>query len=429
MSPEPRAVSAAPVSPAEKITATFTLGIGSNFSTLAGVLAAWIFLTRTGWVDGFWQQLFQAFLLAPVFLGDAMNAYVLGRIDLDTRRGWDDIQITDEGRRALSRLRYPWRALSIATTTSLAAIFLVAHAPEPAAFAWVRYVFPALLFIQAARCLFTIRTYIAPRLPSFGGTSLFRRAVWAYLAGALWLGWLLTRPLAPFAWWSVPLHGCVFFLISGWLQPLPSRFSVFQPGGSGRKLPKLVVEPLRAGIGQPAISGDVRGEEARWQSEHGFVTISDVRMPLLEMPLFEAAGTALAAPDNTALLLVLQSEVRSRPHCTLISWIDGKAFVTTNFGSTTSRFPAGITYLPRNPDEAPASFLAAHRTSCPSGAVTSIPQPPWQALQAMVEAMVVFLHREIQVPAGGATSEVPLQKGGLAGEATAQTTNVEVTDK
>ncbi|HOT26667.1 MAG TPA: hypothetical protein PLU72_00675 [Candidatus Ozemobacteraceae bacterium] len=428
MSPEPRAASAAPASPADKITATLTLGIGSNFSTMAGVLAAWIFLTRTGWVDGFWRQLFHAFLLAPVFLGDAMNAYVLGRIDLDTRRGWDDVQITEEGRRALSRLRLPWRALSIATATSLAAIFLVARAPEPAAYAWVRYVFPALLFIHAARCLYTIRTYIAPRLPSYGGAALFKRAVWAYLAGALWLGWLLTRPHAPFAWWSVPLHGCAFFLISGWLQPLPSKFSVFHPAGSGRKLPKLVVEPLRAGVVQPAISGDVRGEEARWQSEHGFVTISDVRMPLLEMPLFEAAGTALAAPDNTALLLILQSEVRPRPHCTLISWVDGKAFVTTNFGSTTSRFPAGITYLSRNPGEAPASFLAAHRAACPGGAGTAIPQPPWQALQAMVEAMVVFLHREIQVPAAGASAGTP-DRGSGAGDGTpAQTTNAEVID-
>lgn len=429
MSPEPRAVPATPASPADKITATFTLGIGSNFTTMAGVLAAWIFLTRTGWVDGFWKQLFQAFLLAPVFLGDAMNAYVLGRIALDTRRGWDDVQITDEGRRALSRMHYPWRALSIATSASLAAIFLVSLAPDPAAFAWVRYVFPTLLFFHAARCLYTIRTYVSPRLPSFGGAALFKRAMLAYLAGALWLGWLLTRPHAPFVWWSVPLHGCAFFLIVGWLQPLPSKFSIFQPGGSGRKLPKLVVEPLRAGISQPAISGDVRGEEARWQSEHGFVTISDVRMPLLEMPLFEAAGTALAAPDNASLLLVLQAEVRSRPHCTLISWVDGKAFVTTNFGSTTSRFPAGITYLSRQPDETPASFLAAHRAACPAGTDTTIPQPPWAALQAMVEAMIVFLHREIQVPAAGPHQEAPLQACKPVEGTSAQATIAEVTDK
>lgn len=421
MTPEPQSASA---SPAAKIKATFILGLGSNFSTMGGVLAAWILLSRTEWVAGFWWQLFHALLLAPVFLGDAVNAYVLGRISLDTQYGWDDIRITEEGRRALSRLHYPWRALSLATAASLAALFLTSYSPDPSAYAWVRYVFPALLFIHAARCLYTIKAYISPRLPSYGGTALIRRALWAYLAGTVWVGWLLTRPMEPSPWWAVALHGLAFFLVAGWLQPLPSKFSVFQPGGSGRKLPKLVVEPLRGGVGLPAISGDVRSEEARWKSEHGFVPISDVRMPLLEMPLFEAAGTALAASDASSLLLILQSEVRGRPHRTLVSWMDGKAFVTTNFGATTARFPSGITYLSRSADEAAASFLEAHRATCPVGACSTIPQPPWPALQGMVEAMVIFLHREIQVPTPAMPSD-----GAATAPASVEAKDAEVTCK
>lgn len=404
------------------------LGLGSNFTTMAGVLAAWIFLSRTEWVIGFWRQLFHAILLAPIFMGDAVNAYFLGRIRLDTQRGWDDIRITDDGRRALSRLYFFWRTLSFATAASLAAIFIVTLSPNPASYAWIRYLFPALLFMHASRCLYTIKAYVTPRLPAFGGTALAKRAVLAYAVSAFWIGWLLMRPHQPEFWWAVPLHGLVFFLIAGWLQPLPSRFSILRPGGSGRKLPRLVVEPLDGGAGQPAISGDIRSEEARWQSEHGFVTISDVRMPLIEMPLFEATGTVLAAPDATSLLLILQSEFHPRPHRTLVSWIDGKTVVTTNFGTTAARFPAGITYVSRNPDEAAAPFLAAHRAACPAGANSTIPQPPWPALQAIVEAMVVFLHREIQVPANGAQLFAKRPDGVIKEEKPVATASVEMKD-
>jgi len=397
---------ARPVSATDKIKATFALGVGSNFSTMGGLLAAWVLLSRTGWIEGFWSQVFHAFLVAPVFMGDAINAYALGRIQLDTRNGWDDIQITDEGRQTLARLHLFWRGLSFATAASLAGMLLVSYAPVPAEYAWTKSLFPALLFLHSSRCLYTIQAYISPRMPSFGGTSLIRRAGFAYGIGIVWVGWLLMRQQGPESWWGLLFHGIVFFMVMGWLQPLPSKFSVFRPSGSRRNLPKLVVEPLRGSVNEPAISGDVRSEAGRWQSEQGFAVISDVRMPLLEMPLFEATGTALAASDASALLLILQSEVRGRLHRTLVSWIDGKAVVTTDFGSTTARFPAGITYFAREAGERPAVFLTAHKEAFPAGAIQSVPQPPWAALQAMVEAMVVFLHRELQVPASAAAREL-----------------------
>ncbi|HEY9070778.1 MAG TPA: hypothetical protein VIV61_11035, partial [Candidatus Ozemobacteraceae bacterium] len=361
MTPDPR-----PVSGADKLKATLMLGIGSNFSTMAGILAGWVILGRTGWIDGFWSQILFALLLAPIFMGDAINAYVLGRIRLDALHGWDDVQITDEGRRALGRMHFFWRTLSFLTAASLAALFLVSRSPEPVRFETVRVLFPALLFLHAARCFHTVHAYIAPRIPAFGGMALVKRFALAGGIGIPWVCWLTLRDVAPEAWWSMILHGIVYFLISGWLQPLPSKFSVFQPSGSGRRLPRLVVEPLRGGLAEPAVSGDVRREAERWQADHGFALLSDVRMPLLEMPLFEATGTALASADGRSVLLLLQSEVRPRPHRTLVSWIESKALVTTDFGATTARFPGGITYVSRPTGEAPAAFLAAHEAAVPA---------------------------------------------------------------
>ncbi|HNW37174.1 MAG TPA: hypothetical protein PKM25_19690, partial [Candidatus Ozemobacteraceae bacterium] len=365
----------------EKIKATFALGVGSNFSTMGGLLVTWVLLTRTGWIEGFWNQILYTFLAAPVFMGDAINAYALGRIRLDTSHGWDDIQITDEGRHALSRLHPFWRGLSFATAASLAGMLLVSYAPVPSEYAWTKLLFPVLLLLHSSRCLHTIHAYISPRMPSFGGASLVRRAGFAYGIGVVWIGWLLMRQQGPETWWGLLFHGIVFFMIMGWLQPLPSKFSVFRPGGSGRSLPRLVVEPLQGRVNEPAISGDVRSEAGCWQSEHGFTVISDIRMPLLEMPLFESTGTALAASDASSLLLILQSEVRGRPHRTLVSWADGKAVVTTDFGATTARFPAGITYTAREAGELPSVFLAAHNAACSAVVVQPVPMPPWQALQ------------------------------------------------
>jgi len=405
MTPDPH-----PGSGADKLKATLILGIGSNFSTMAGILAGWVLLGRTGWVDGFWSQILVALLLAPTFMGDAINAYALGRIRLDTLHGWDDIQITEEGRRALGTLHHARRLLSFLTAAALAFLLLVSFAPDPGRFGAVRMLFPALLVLHAARCFHTVHAYVAPRIPAFGGMALVKRFALAFGIGIPWVCWLILRAPAPEAWWSMILHGTVYFLISGWLQPLPSKFSVFQAGRSGRRLPRLVVEPLRGGLADPAISGDVRREAGAWQSDHGFALLSDVRMPLLEMPLFEATGTALASADHRAVLLLLQSEVRPRPHRTLVSWLEGKAFVTTDFGATTARFPGGITYLSRPAGEAPATFLAAHEAAIDAGRAQTIPQPPWPALQAMVEAMVVFLHREIQVPSA-ATSAAAADSG------------------
>lgn len=374
----------------EKLKSTVMLGIGSNFFTFLGMLCTWILVERTGWVQGFWAQATQAVAVAPAFLSDSLNSYVLGRIRLDVNKNWDDIQMTAAGKQKLVQWHFLWRLLSF-TTSALLALHLVAmSAPNPGDWAWVRCAFLAAFLLHCLRCFFVIRVYIAPRLPVFGGAGLRKRMLGVGFIGAGWFLWLLTRDLVPFGRLGAIFHGTILFLICGAMQPLPSRYSIFHPGRVTRPRPLMVVQELSDD--DIASAGEaIRHEVQNWCGQHQFTSVGSLRMPLLELPLFQASGTMLVSDDRIHLLLILQSDVRKRVHRTILTYSGAQLFMTTDFGAPEARFPDHILYLNLPTELSPADFFRRHQERLPAS-LTAFPAKPTEALQTEVEQMFSFLH-------------------------------------
>lgn len=377
----------------DKLKANFALGLGANFFTMGGVVIAWIVLTKTEWVSGFWWQLVHALALSPAFMGDALNSYALCRIRLETHRGWDDIQITVEGRKALDRLHYVWRGLSLATTATLATVLLTGLSPDPIPWFRLRWVFAGLFALQFLRCQYTISAYFAPRVPFLGGISLIRRSVvFAGVAGA-WFIWLHLHGPVPF---SIPLmltHGTIFFLFAAALHPMPSKFSIFRPGRpESRILTKA--EPITSFEEGSTLASPAALEEVQlWQGKFGFQSLGKIRLPLPEMPIFSAFGEALLSPDRTVLALYLQSEIRKQPHRVLFSSWSGKTILSSDFGAADARFPAEVLFQSLLPGVPATDLLAAHSRAI-TGPATPLPLEICDWLTEFSQRMVGFLREE-----------------------------------
>ncbi len=382
--------------PGDKLRAIFLLGMGSNFFTLAGAVIGMIVLGKTEWIEGFWSQALLAACLSPAFMGDAVNAYVLGRIRLEGEKGWDDVQITAAGRASLVGWFRLWRTLSFLSAAALGGILLTSLAPDPvAAGRPFRVLFPLLFAAHAGRCLYSLGAYVAPVLPRFGGRELLWRAVAAGVFFAGWLKWLYAGAAGPFTAWGFLGHGTAYFLLCAYLQPLPSKFSALAPAPRG---PDLAVTRLDEGLENAAERLAIQEATAWWKGEGGFVSLGFLRLPLLELPLFQATGEALLSPDRTSLLLVLISEVRPRVHRALYSPLGERVAVTTDFGAPDARFPDEILYETRPVDERPSAFLARHEAR--TAGRQRVEDPPWPWLEALVIIVLQFLARKQPRPAG-----------------------------
>ncbi len=411
----------------EKLKATFALGISSNYSTLFGIVLGWVTLAKSGWVGDFWSSLFTAFLMAPAFMGDAINSYVLGKIRLDTLKNWDDIQVTPEGRKALDRLHLFWRGLSFLTAALLAGIFITSFAPQPGDWRFVKVLFLATFILHFLRCNHSVSAYMAPRVPFLGGMALMRRMVLTGSIFSAWMVWLWIRNDVPFSSFGMILHGTVFFLLCGAFQPLPSRFSVFQPGKLRPKKISTKVEPLESAPEDAPSAEAVRLLRDAWTKDGSFERVGPLQMPLLELPIFQAVGEALLSKDRRILLLLLQSEVRERVHRVLISAPKdtqspsasaGGGFlaptprflITTDFGSPKAHFPETWTYLTRAFEEGDPLFLSSHRERL-SVELREIASPPWPFLNEMLSEMSEFLQRTAPKEGTGAEGKEPGGEG------------------
>ncbi len=384
--------------PGDKLKAIFQLGMAANFFTLVGAVLGLIVLGKTEWVVGFWAQAWYALCLTPLFMGDAINAYVLGRLRLEGERGWDDVQITPEGRQNLVGWFRLWRTLSFLTAVTLAGKLLTTLAPDPAIGQGLFLLFPILFLAHAVRCLHTLQAYVAPVLPAFGGRALVWRAASLLVLFCGWLTWL-GRRTGPVTGLDLIGHGIVYFLICAWLQPLPSKYSILRPT---RSAPDLGVTLLPEGLENAAERLAIQEAGAWWKGEGGFVSLGCLRLPLLELPLFQATGEALLSPDRSSLLLLLISEVKPRVHRALYSSGGDRAYVTTDFGAPEARFPDEILYETRPGDEPAADFLARHQQRC--ARCGPLEDPPWAWLEALVLLVLQFLaRRRPGEPASGAS--------------------------
>ncbi len=378
----------------DKLKTIFFLGLTCNLTTFVGCTAVWITLSRNGWVEGPLDTVLAVLSYVPIFMADAINHYTLGRIRLEHHKGWDDVQISVKGREKVARFYQFYRFVSIMPAYLLAAAFVYSNAPGSVYAGQLKIAFLLAFALNTVRASYLLQRYIAPRLPSYGGKSLFRRLLITLSVFAVWFWWFYDQSGQAFTHKAIFGSGVLYFLLSGLMQPLPARFSLLKPSRTGVgqdffKVNKLSDEQLYAIPGSDAFTETVKQP----LTEAGFRVLGNIRMPLIELPLFQSWGVIMISDDNRILALLLDTEVKKGPYRSLLSFAPNKTVITTDFGSGQARFPADVNYKLVERSLQKSEMLKLHRSRLDSN-FTDLSDTAWQRLEDLVRHILRFLENE-----------------------------------
>lgn len=378
----------------DKLKTVFFLGLTCNFTTFFGCAAVWIALARNEWVSGLIETALIVFSFAPVFMGDAVSSYTLGRIKLEAEKGWDDVQISVRGREKVAKFYRFYRALSILPAYLLAASIVATWGGDALLVQRLKIAFLVACALNFARSAHLLQRFIAPRLPGYGG----RRLVWRMLiiSGIFtaWYLWFYNLPHQAMSKLAIIASGVLYFIISGVLHPLPTRFSLLRPGRPASRVAFFSVELLSDEQLQ-AIPGSGIFTEALRQPlcEAGFRFLANIRMPLIELPLFQSWGVAMISADGRTLGLLLDTEVKKGPYRCLISVGGGRFVITTDFGSGQAKFPAAVCYKLVERSLNKAEMLKLHHART-GGDFEQLNSVAWQRLEELVKTILRYLESE-----------------------------------
>ncbi len=390
----------------DKLKAVFFLGLSCNLTTFTGCAITWIVMAKNGWIEGIWQTALTVLAFIPVFMADAIDNYTLGRIRLEHDKGWDDVQISVHGRRKVAHYYQFFRFLSIIPAYLLAATMIVSYSDQPHTAQTFKIAFLVAFAAQFYRSYWLLKRHIATRLPSFGGRRLTGRTLIIASIFTLWFSYFWNLPAQPYSLGQIAGSGLLYFLIAAVLHPLPTRYSLTRPGrpiarGNFFKIEVIDNEQLNSLPGAAGIDDTMRQPFTTASFRH----LANLRMPLLELPLFQAWGQALMAEDGRSLLLLLACEPHKGIHRSLISHAAGKYFVTTDFGAQQARFPESIEYLLIDRRTSGDEMLRLHSCRIAETAVT-LSDPPWNHLETIINSVIAFLETENARKSSGITESV-----------------------
>ena len=378
----------------DKLKAVFFLGLSCNLTTFTGCAVTWIVMAKNGWVTGIWQTALSVLAFVPVFMADAIDNYTLGRIKLEHDKGWDDVQISVHGRQKVARYYQFFRILSIIPAYLLAAVMIASYSGQPETAQTLKIAFLAAFAIQFYRSYWLLKRHIAPRLPSFGGRRLTGRSLIIASIFTLWFLYLWNLPAQPYSPGQIFASGLLYFFIAATLHPLPTRYSLTRPGrpvarGNFFKVEILDDEQLGS---LPGATGIDDALLQPFLANH-FSLIANIRMPLLELPLFQSWGKSLVAEDKKTLLLLLACEPHKGVHRCLISQISEKYLVTTDFGAQQAKFPDNVAYQVHDRKLSGESLLKSHQQRLNAHA-SELSEQPWHHLETIVKSVIAFLEAE-----------------------------------
>ncbi len=219
-----------------KLKSILFLGLSCNQTTILGCLIVWIILSRNE-VSSFWHNITFVLCVAPFFMGDAVDYYVLGRIRLEEQNGWDDIRMTSEYKKRISKYFYFYRALSVLSSYLTVALMTILSMKVEIPLEFIASISSKLvailgpiLFINFAFSLQTIIKGIAPIIPQYKRQGLILRIVFVIIACVIWFYLLFNANVnkEQLANYVVFFTGILYFLISGLMHPLPAKGSLFE---------------------------------------------------------------------------------------------------------------------------------------------------------------------------------------------------------
>ncbi|MGM0601035.1 MAG: hypothetical protein ACQETH_14595 [Candidatus Rifleibacteriota bacterium] len=378
------------------------LGISSNFTTLVGLVLIWILLVRSQTVEGTLATLIAVLAFTPVFMADAINHYCLGRIRLEHYKGWSDIQITPEGRSKTAHNYFFYRAISIIPAYLLAASFFASFNASPEVVSNLKLAFLSAFVLHFARATWFLQAFIAPKLSGFGGKRLVIRTFIAASTFLMWFVWFWSpsQTLSDNSYSNTAIFfsGVFYFFLNSFLHPLPARYSLLRKGKRVKSKAFFRVERLEdRQLNSLGNSKEIAEISEKGGEKLGFEHFANLRMPLIELPLFQCWGKAFSSPDGCVALLFLDSEVKRGVHRSLISMNNKNIYITTDFGSPQARFPENVKYrnFARNTDA--KELLSAHHDLIKNVECYDIRETIENRLEEFIKDMIKFLENNAAV--------------------------------
>jgi hypothetical protein len=384
----------------ERIKTVFLLGLSSNLTTVAGLILVWVLLARNEWVSGFFETLFMVLAFAPIFMADAINHYCLGRIKLEYFKGWDDVQVTHQGRKLVAIHHQLFRITSIVPAYFLAGSILAQLSSMSVDMKLnLRMAFLAAFILHFFRATWFLNKCIAPRLPGYGGHRLFLRTIISAVAFYLWYVYFLSNIAGNdvktefITASAIFANGMFYFLLNAFMHPLPTRFSLLRPGKAIRKEAFFSVEIIDEDQLKSLHNGqDILETARRIETNTEFVQNKNLRLPLLELPLFQAWGTILSSQDGKTIMMILDSEVKRGVHRSLISIADsGLTFVSTDFNAPKAKFPEFLKYKTYPKNIADVELLKDHMNSIEGHQLLNLENIFAGKIEAIIKEMIRFL--------------------------------------
>jgi hypothetical protein len=246
--------------------------------------------------------------------------------------------------------------------------------------------------IHFLRNSFFMQKYFAPRIPGFGGKTLFKRSFLVASFFALAYLYLWFRPHAAFSKLEILLVGFVYFIVCAVLQPLPTKFSLLKPGRRPGKKAFFGIEVIHENEIQANELAQIEEAYAGSEMKEQLDFNNFIRMPLLELPLFQAHGRLFVETGKKVAVLFLFSEVRKTVHRSLISWKKEKLYITTDFGSPQAKFPANFFYKDYSKAESLKGLFNEHLQLDDFDLIDE--SNLYAKLESAVKEMIVFLETD-----------------------------------
>lgn len=210
-----------------KLKSILFLGLSCNHTTVFGCILTWILLQKNEWLYE-WTHIFLLVIcVAPFFMGDAVNNYVLGRIKLEADNNWDDILIVDSAKKRISKFFNYYRALSIASAYGTAALFVI-NAIKKSYPDWLVPTVLSVMAIHFILALLNIIKGIAPVIPQYKKQGLIYRGAFIIIASLIWYFLFNKQFSGNFSHLFIFTSGMLYFVFCGMMHPLPAKGSLFQ---------------------------------------------------------------------------------------------------------------------------------------------------------------------------------------------------------
>lgn len=208
-----------------KLKTILFLGLSCNYTTLVGCITVWVFLQHFNLVSDWFKAGTITLSVMPFFMGDAVNAYVLGRIKLEHKNDWNDIKIVFQEKERIANFYSLYRGISILTSYGAVAL-IICHLGKISIPKWSIILLAVVGILHLSRCLLTIIKGIAPIITSYKKPGTLYRVIFLLIISLLWYYLFTLQNLSNLNNMFVFISGILYFILCGTMHPLPSNGSL-----------------------------------------------------------------------------------------------------------------------------------------------------------------------------------------------------------